>query len=434
MLPQRYLIATLFIAAMLALVMIVRVPKPTEGGATGPVAVEAVGLTAYEPETELRLLDGWSPRFSGAQDPDQWEPWPFAGGFGLPWEPASPYLEDQGLALNGPQGTSEVRLWRNQEWRRYAFDAPLTSARLRGNRLLVTLRLAAQRFETRLMEIPEGRVLWSTASGPWSRFAWDGSGVLLGAFEPHKDKDRGPLRLLLTVLPLDGEAPTATLAPWDEADLPAAPAGWPKAVEALSDDGRDLPGPRVVVPWAPGSRLAFPRRDRLWVGGEGRWMAWHLTEGVWRRAAEGQGSLFPQPPRGLGLVKADGEEAARLWSPPDRAAFEPTPRKAEPWPAPDPAWIWTGEGGFTAWDLRWGKLPADLGPELNRAAVAKAFRPDWITASRLRASVRGWLPGGPEVALRELQGAAWVWVGDRVILTRLPDTSRLRAVRKLTKP
>ncbi len=431
MIPQRYLIATLFIAAMLALVMIVRAPRPE---APGPVDAEMVGLAAFEPEAELRLMEGWSPRFTGAQDPDQWEPWPFEGGFGLPWEPASAYLGDQGLALNGPQGTSEVRLWRGQDWRRYPFDAPLASARLRGNRLLVTLRMGPRRFETRLIEVPEGRVLWSTASGPWSRFSWDGSAVLLGFFEPSKEKDRGPQRLLLTVLPLEGDGQSASLAPWEEPGLPGAPPNWPKRPEALSDDGRDLPGPRLAVPWSPGSRLAFPRWDRLWVGGEGRWTAWHLTEGVWGRAAEGQGSLFPQPPRGLGLVRAEGEEAARLWSPLDRAAFLSTSREAEPWPAPDPAWAWTGEGALTAWDLRWGKLPAECGPEVNRAALAKAFKADWIAASRLRASVRGWLPAGPEVALRELQGAAWVWVGDRVVLTRLPEAARLRALRKLLKP
>jgi hypothetical protein len=434
LIPQRYLIATLFIAGMLALVMIVRMPKPGSEVAAVPLSPEVVGLVAFEPETELALRDGWSPRFSGAQDPDQWEPWPFEGGFGLPWEPASPYLADQGLALNGPQGASEVRLWRNQEWRRYAFDVPLTSARLRGNRLLVTLRTGAQRFETRLMEVPEGRVLWSTASGPWSRFAWDGSAVLLGTFEPLKEKDRGPQRLLLTVLPLEGEVAPGAVAPWDEAGLSVPPAGWPRLPEALSEDGRDLPGPRVVVPWAPGARLAFPRRDRLWVGTEGRWTAWHLTEGVWRRAAEGQGSLLPHPPLGLGWVRPQGEEAERLVASPEATAFTPVPREQEPWPAPDPAWAWTEAGAFTAWDLRWGKVPEELGPELNRAALDKAFHADWIAASRLRASVRGWLPRGPELALRELQGAAWVWVGDRIILTRLPESGRLRTLRKLLRP
>lgn len=433
MIPQRYLIATLFIAAMLAMVMVVRAPRPSAPGESAPVAPEVAGLLAYEPEAELRLADGWSPRFLGAQDPDQWEPWPFEGGFGAPWEPASPYLDDLGLALNGPQGTSEVRLWRNQEWRRYAFEAPLASARLRGSRLLVTLRLSERRFETRMVEIPEGRVLWSVASGPWSRFAWDGSAVLLGFFEPSKEKERGPQRLLLSVLPLEGDGRAASLAPWDEPGLPAPPAGWPRKEEALSEDGRDLPGARVLLPWTPGSRLAFPRRDGLWVGSEGRWAAWRLTEGVWRRAAEGQGSLLPHPPEGLGLVRSTEAGAERLEGPTDAVDWKPVAAEAEPWPAPDPAWAWARGSAFTAWDLRAGPPLEGLGPETNRAALEKTFRADWLAASRLRASVRGWLPKGPEVALREVQGAAWVWVGDRVVLVRLPDAARLRALRKLLK-
>jgi len=431
--PQRYLIATLFIAAMLALVMVVRAPRPSVPGEVGPVAPEVASLTAFEPETELRLEDGWSPRFLGAQDPDQWDPWPFEGGFGLPWEPASPYLEDQGLALNGPKGTSEVRLWRNQEWRRYAFEAPLASARLRGSRLLVTLRLSERRFETRMVEIPEGRVLWSVASGPWSRFAWDGSAVLVGFFEPLKEKERGPQHLLLTALPLDGEARPASLAPWDEAGLSAPPAGWARKEEALSEDGRDLPGARLLLPWGTGARLAFPRRDWLWVATEGRWTAWRLTEGVWRRAAEGQGTLLPQPPEALGLVRPTEGGAERVTGPVDAVAWSPVAAEAEPWPAPDPAWAWARGSAFTAWDLRAGAPLEGLAQEPNRVALAKTFRADWLTASRLRASVRGWLPQGPEVALRELQGAAWIWVGDRVVLVRLPDATRLRTLRKLLK-
>ena len=431
MIPQRYLIATLFIAAMLALVMVVRAPRPVASEAA-PAAATVAGIESFEPETELRLEDGWSPRFLGAQDPDQWEPWPFEGGFGLPWEPASPYLDDQGLALNGPKGTSEVRLWRNQEWRRYAFEAPLASARLRGARLLVTLRLSERRFETRMLEIPEGRVLWSVASGPWSRFAWDGSAVLLGFFEPLKEKERGPQRLLLSALPLDGEAKAGSLAPWDEPGLGAPPAGWPRREEALSEDGRDLPGARLVLPWSPGARLAFPRKDGLWTAAEGRWTLWRLTEGVWRRAAEGQGALLPHPPEGMGLVRGAEAGAERLVGPVDAPTWAPVAPEAEPWPAPDPAWAWAKGAAFTAWDLRAG-APLDLGSEANRVALARVFRADWLTASRLRASVRGWLPRGPEVALRELQGAAWVWVGDRVLLVRLPDTTRLKTLRKWLK-
>ena len=433
MIPQRYLIATLFIAAMLALVMVVRAPKPPAPVETGTAAATVAGLEAFEPETELRLEDGWSPRFLGAQDPDQWEPWPFEGGFGLPWEPASPYLDDQGLALNGPRGTSEVRLWRNAEWRRYAFEAPLASARLRGSRLLVTLRLSERRFETRMLEIPEGRVLWSVASGPWSRFAWDGSAVLLGFFEPAKEKERGPQRLLISMLPVDAEARTGSLAPWDEPALSAPPAGWPRKDEALSDDGRDLPGAKVLLPWSPGARLAFPRREGLWVASEGRWTCWRLTEGVWRRAAEGQGALVAHPPEGFGLVRPTEAGAERLQGPAEAVAWAPVPPETGPWPAPDPAWAWVRGAAFTAWDLRAGAALEALAPEGNREALAKVFRSDWLTAARLRASVRGWLPQGPEVALRELQGAAWVWVGDRVLLVRLPDAARLRTLRKWLK-
>jgi len=123
-----------------------------------------LSMESFETLAEYRLQDGWTPRFQGAQDPDQDEAWPFGGGFGTPWEPASAYLADQGLALNGPKGHSEVALWRGLEWRHYRFDAPLASARLdpvKHNRLLVTLMRAPGRFETRLLEIPEGRVLWA---------------------------------------------------------------------------------------------------------------------------------------------------------------------------------------------------------------------------------------------------------------------------------
>ena len=40
-----------------------------------------------------------------------------------------------------------------------------------------------------------------------------------------------------------------------------------------------------------------------------------------------------------------------------------------------------------------------------------AFRADWRAASSLRASVRGWLPDGPDIAMREASEVAWVWVG-----------------------
>ena len=397
-----------------------------------PDTPAALSMESFETLAEYRLREGWTPRFQGAQDPDQDTAWPYGGGFGTPWEPASAYLADQGLALNGPKGHSEVALWRGLEWRHYRFDAPIASARLdpvKGNRLLVTLTLSPKRFETRLLEIPEGRVLWSTDSGPWSRFSWDGKAVLLGLRAP------GAEGLLLTAMPVEGEVPPATLAPWDEKGLPPPPRAWPTRQEQLWDDGKDLPGARLLVPWQPGARVWFPLRDRIWVSSGNVWTLWTRTGGLWRREAAGPGALSAQPPLRMALVLTDRKDAApqRKTGPLDKVKWEPAPADGEPWPPYDPAWAWwSGDLAATAWDLRWGKAEA-LPKERQRDALLRATRPDWITASRLRASVRGWLPGGPEVAMREASAVAWVWVGDRAILERLQPTRRLSSVRKALK-
>lgn len=433
MIPTKYLIATLFIAGMLLLVAIVQGLRPASGGgilADAPTAV--LSLQSFPVEASSRLEDGWSPRFEGAQDPDQPEPWPFEGGFGAPWEPASPYLLDQGFAVNGPQGRSEVRLWRGLEWRQVRFDSPLVSARMhprRPDRLLVTLASGPGRFETELLAIPEGRVLWSVMAGPWSRFSWDGRAALVGFFE-------GPDRhLLLSALPLDGEPGEPTLAAWDEKGLPPAPKGLPVKVDQLSDDGRDLPGAKLAVPWQEGDRLWMPRPDRLWISTRGAWSAWKLEGRRWHRDAAGPGVLEAEPPLRMGLTTPDGAEGmARSTSPVDQVAWTPVPAEAGPWPAPDPAWVWSGGGALTAWDARWGAFPEPLPPERQRAALGQAFRPDWLSAKALRKSVAGWLPAGPEVALREAEGAAWIWVGDRVLLVELPELERNRQVRKILNP
>lgn len=441
MIPQKYLIATLFIAAMLLLVAIGTGLRP---GSKGGVATEgpaplAMVMDSFEAVAEWPLEDGWSPRFAGANDPDQREPWPFEGAFGAPWEPASPYLADQGLALNGPRGTSEVVLWRGLEWRRYRFDAPLASARLargRANRLLVTLMLGPARFETRLLEIPEGRVLWSVQSGPWSRFAWDDRAVLVGLFDPdHAD------RLLLATLPVDPDLPEPTLAAWREEDLPPPPRGWPASAEGLWDDGRELPGHRLLVPWPPGGRLWMPRQDRLWTCAGQQWTAWRREGRGWVRMAAGEGLLAAHPPLAMGRIGGSGPEGAgepgttpRYLSPVDEAAWRALPADAPPWPAYDPAWAWRGEAvGLTAWDLRWGAEEPALPPEHQRDALRRAFKAEWKTAAKLRASVQGWLPNGPEIALREPWGSAWVWVGNRVLLVRLTESERLRRLRNLVR-
>jgi len=428
--PQRYIIASLFIAAMLLLFAVVQAPRPVSAGGVAAVASPAImNLGGYEAQSEYRLTDGWAPRFQGALDPDQPDAWPFEGGFGTPWEPASPYLADQGLALNGPGGRSEVVLWRGLEWRHYRFDAPLCSARLdpaKGNRLLVTLQMGPARFETRLLEVPEGRVLWSAQSGPWSRFSWDGKAVLVGFFEPGEPK------LLLSALPVDGDPGEATLAPWDEPGLPAPPKGIATKAQALSEDGQDLPGLRLEIPWRAGDRAWMPRADRLWHGGSQGWTLWALEGVRWRRQAAGPDLLNAHPPQRMALVEAlPGEGMIRKVSTLLRADWTEVASDALPWPAWDAAWAWRENGAFDAWDQRWNE--SALPPERQRQALFETYRAEWRTAMGLRASVKGWLPRGPEVALREPLGVAWIWVGDRVLMVRLVEVERIRTLRKLLR-
>lgn len=432
MLPRRYLIATLFMAAMLMLLAVVQAQRPAkDGGAQIEASSTALALDSFELLADLRLEEGWSPRFQGARDPDQEEPWPFSGGFGLPWEPPTPYLGDQGLALNGPRGRSEVALWRGLEWRHYRFDAPLTSARLepgRASRLLVTLQRGPERFETQLLEIPEGRVLWATESGPWSRFSWDGKAVLLGLKAPAHEG-----AWLLSTLPLEGLTGKSSLAAWDEAGLPSPPRGWPLKAEQLWDDGQDLPGRRLLVPWTSGTRMWFPRQDRLWIAGPRQWTLWALEEGAWKRLGTGPERVEVQPPLWAGKIP-DKEAVLRERSPLERLSWEPVAEGMPEWPELDPAWSWVDENGaVTAWDLRWGSAMKGLALERQRASLVRVHRAEWLSAMKLRASVKGWLPEGPEVALRELQEAAWVWVGPRVLLVRLQPSLRGRTLRSLAR-
>jgi len=387
--PKRYLIATLFIAAMLVILAVVQAPKSArEGGAFTTAAPTTLVLESFETIAEFRLQDGWAPRFQGALDPDQPEPWPFSGGFGAPWEPASPYLADQGLALNGPGGRSEVVLWRGLEWRHYRFDAPMCSARLdpgKGNRLLVTLMLGPSRFETRLLEVPEGRVLWACDSGPWSRFSWDGKAVFLGLKAPTPEGS-----ILITALPIDGYPPASSLAPWDEADLPPAPKGWPLKADQLWDDGEDLPGARVLVPWTDDSRMWFPRHDRLWISGGGNWSLWALQVDGWHRLGAGVGILDAHPPCSMGRISpSPGESAERFLSSLQDVDWHSVPVDVAAWPAFDPAWTWLSDQAATsAWDTRWGRSGDPLPPERQREVLTKSFNPEWRVSSGLRDSVR----------------------------------------------
>lgn len=433
MIPKRYLIATLFIAAMLVILAIVQSPRLTRSGGAmrGEMSV-AMTLETFQTLAQFELQEGWVPRLRATHDPDQPDPWPPTGGFNTPWEPASPYLRDQGLALNGPAGNSEVVLWRGLEWRRYRFDAPLCSARLdpdKGRYLLITLQLGAGRFETRLLEVPEGRVLWASDSGPWSRFSWDGRSVLLGLEAPVRGGG-----LLLTTRPAAKAETESTLAPWDEKDLAPPPRNWPITADELWDDGKDLPGQRLLVPWQTNARLWFPTEDRLWISDASGWTLWGLEDGVWRRLEVGDGVLTAHPPQVMGLVALNEHSVAmRQTAPLDAATWETVPPEIPPWPAYDPAWSWHATGAMDAWDKRWGESLRGLSPERQRDALLRTFMPEWRIASGLRASVRGWLPKGPEVALREVQSVAWVWVGNRVLLVRLQPVERLRQIRAMLK-
>ncbi len=431
MIPKRYLIATLFIAAMLVILAVVQAPRSTKQGGVVTDSPIALTMESFETLAQFELQEGWAPRFEEALDPDQPDPWPFPGGFNTPWEQASPYLRDQGLALNGPGDKSEVVLWRGLEWRRYRFDAPLCSARLDPDRwkyLLVTLRIGPSTFETRLLEVPEGRVLWATDSGPWSRFSWDGRAVILGLQTPIKDA------LLLATRPVEKELKESTLAPWDEKGLPAPPKNWATKTENLWDDGQDLPGQRLLVPWQPSAKLWFPTRDRLWISDAAGWTLWGLEGDTWHRLDAGAGVLQAHPPLAMGRVSLDEAGlVTRHLSPLDASSWEAVSPGSEPWPAYDPAWFWHKTGAIDAWDRRWGPELPELPPERQRDALARAYRSEWRVSLGLRASVRGWLPTGPEVAMQEAQSAAWVWVGNRVLLVRLRSVDRLRRIKSLLK-
>jgi hypothetical protein len=84
-------------------------------------------------------------------------------------------------------------------------------------------------------------------------------------------------------------------------------------------------------------------------------------------------------------------------------------------------------------DARWGNDLPGITPERQRDALLRTFNPEWRVAKGLRASVAGWLPGGPEIALREAQSVAWVWVGTRVLMVQLQPVERLRRIKSMLK-
>lgn len=430
MVPRRYLFASMFIAAMLILLAFVQAPKSIkDGGIFATKDSAMLCMDSFETVAEYRLQDGWAPRFQGTKDPDKDQAWPYVGGFGTPWEPASAYLADQGFAMNGPNKQSEVVIWKSMEWRHYRFNAPLVSARLdpiKSKLLLITLMVANNKFETRLIRLSDGQLLWSIESGPWSRFSWDGQAVIFGLY-PIKNKAKLQLVTIQTTA-IDLKEALNNL--------------YNQSISFLSKNdslkreqligNKNTLGVHVSIPWRSGARIWFPYKNKLWVSVGNVWSFWTLNENKWCCDATGLGELYAQPPIKMGLIAHDRKlnSIARKTSSLNQVNWKAVPTDLKKWPTYDPAWTWWSDDfASTAWGLQWGKI-SNLLEEHQREALVKENRSEWITVSRLRASVRGWLPIGPEVALREPYGAAWVWVGNKVLLKKLIPSSRLTSIHK----
>jgi len=435
--PKRYLFASMFIAAMLMLLAIVQAPRPiSEGGAAAasmsslPLCMDGDG---FETVAEYRLKEGWAPRFKGNLDPDHDKAWPYCGGFGAPWEPASAYLADRGLALNGPDGKSEVVICKGIGWRHYRFDYPITSARLdpiNGDKLLVTLMIDDNNFETSLLELPGGQVIWNTCSGPWSRFSWDGQAAIFGLFQ-----NTSKTIMLLSSIPVSQDIPELTMTLWDG----RAPALQHKNSSirqdsCLIDKSKKILGAHFVVPWRRGAKFWFPRKDCIWVSVGNFWTMWKMDGYRWHRVATGIGELYSQPPIAMGLMTYNKRLGifTRLIGSLSQVRWDNVSVEDKQWPQYDPAWIWySRSSATTAWDSQWGN-PV-FPEERQRDALVRTSRSEWITSSSLRASVRGWLPYGPEVALRESHEMAWVWVGHKVFMKKLQPNNRSMLIKKVLR-
>ncbi|MDP2875877.1 MAG: hypothetical protein Q8O00_06810, partial [Holophaga sp.] len=154
----------------------------------------------------------------------------------------------------------------------------------------------------------------------------------------------------------------------------------------------------------------------------------------WRRLGAGPGTLAAHPPMRMARLQSGKDSPPRSLSSLTELAWENVPETTDAWPPYDAAWAWKAEdAALTPWDLRWGKGIEGFPKEHHRQDLISAYRSEWLTASNLRASVRGWLPEGPDIALRETSEVAWVWVGDRVLMVRLHPSERLRKIRALLK-
>jgi hypothetical protein len=378
----------------------------------------------FSVEASLHVEPGWKPVLENRSEP---EVTPLGSrSLGFPWEPASPFASPQGLALNGPGGRSKVYLWRNLEWRAYPYEVPIVSFRFNphnSKQALVTFQFGPKRYETQLIDYPENRIRWSIPSGPWSRFSWDGRSVLIGFFEKSN-------RLLVTTFSVDEEPSEQSLATYEEPDFQKVPEDVTTRSEALSDDGRDLPGDRVVLIWSKSHQVWFPRRDQLWVSDGFFWTLWHLSSQGWKRTQGGEGRLIPHFPDDFRIEDLQKKITLGFVEVRDEAplSIRELDRSWDPLPKYSDRWFWKSMGAISYEGERWGSaqdIPATRWAEELREVYAGETR----RVLQLRPELQSDLTQGPRLQLLEAHGKAWVWVGDQIYLINLLDTSTTRAVR-----
>lgn len=415
MIPKRYRLALFVGLLFLLLALWGQSFKPfeTKDESGGPAS--ALTSPKITIEAELRLDPEWVPRLYEPTDP--LETSGGSAGFGMPWESAEAFLGDQGFVLNHPSGISHFMLWRDKAWRVYRFQAPIISARLNpqnNNQGLFTFRYGPKRFETRLMDFPNGNIIWAVASGPWSRFSWDGRSVLLGREEKKN-------RLLLASLPTHDDLPAATLAPYDEKEFRPQPLDVAIRPGDLSDEGQGLPGYKIVSVWSPQHRLWFPQQNQLWIADRSYWVLWRLRRGQWRRAQGGEGTLIPILPQAFGLIRGTDRSLTQLRDTDRPIEFSPVPEGRGLWPT-SMGWFSSSAGGMRPDGMLWG-APMDFKVGEWNSELEKIFRNAWQEDIQLRPSLKTLLPQGPQVRIFYQHQQAWVWVGSRIFLVRLGSSS-----------
>ncbi len=375
-------------------------------------------------EATLTLERGWKPVFQNHAEP---EIDPLGSRyFGFPWEPATPLASPNGLALNGPQGRSKIYLWKNLDWRTYTYEVPIVSFRFNprnAKQALVTFQYGRNLYETQLIDYPENRVRWSTPSGPWSRFSWNGQSVLLGFFEKTN-------RLLVSSRSVDQSSPRSSLASYQEPDFQKVPKDVITLPQNLSETGQDFTGDRLMLIWSKSHQLWFPKGDQMWVSDGFLWTLWRLYPSGWKRTQGGAGRLTPHFPDYFLIQDTSSKIPLGYVEVADRAPLTIKDINLTLKSLPDDydRWFWKSDGAVSYEGERWGsakKIP----PTLWIDELRKTYASETRRIISLRPELKPYLSQGPAVHVLESHGKAWVWVGDQIHLIKLLDTSTTRAVR-----